>query len=200
MRQRCRNRFWSRRVRASALIAAAAMFLGMLPLAAADTSSGSAQVFRPWGDYRYYQRILGGGFETDLSTYRFSDGAKRAEGNEPWHVWKGSDRKSLLLPAGSVASLKTYESYLDDIRFFLSGPVDRRARLRVQITVSGSARGGTTTYLLAVPKSGWQVSPSLRLPVTGPQQTKATVSVTFSAYGSGDWRVDDIAIDPWRVD
>src|SRR6266702_1235679 len=62
------------------------------------------QPFAPWGDSSSYALAPGGSFESG-SAWMLAGGAKIVSGNEPFFVGSSSDSHSLLLPAGSSATV-----------------------------------------------------------------------------------------------
>ena len=171
----------------------------------APVTEPALQAFARWDDDRYYLPLAGGRFEADSAAYNFSGGAHLVRGNEPWHVWCSTDKRALSLPAGSSATVTSVETFLEDVRFFVNAPGIATAELDVAITIDavdevGNAEPVTVRYRLDGSKAGWSPSPVLELPIEGPQLVPTSVHVTLTPIGPGTWNVDELLMDPWRVD
>jgi len=192
-------------VAALGLLAAAAF---AAPAAQADSSKPcglrtSTQAFAGWGDTADYWLMKGGDFESQ-GYWALAGGATIAYGNEPWKVFGGPNARSLLLPStyASASSTTTCVQVGEDAgRLFYQAPGVAGAYLHAQVdvtTLTGVpvfSTGGDIPGAVA----GWQVSPIFRVPNLFATATGVNVKVTLKPVGvSAAWRVDDVAIDPFR--
>lgn len=175
---------------------------GVLVSSATGCESRSAsQVFLPWADVAQYVAAPGATAESRRGWTL--DGASIADGNEPWHVVSGSDSRSLSLPAGASATTDAMCVGITHptLRFFVdqrsggvvSGGVD------VEVLYEDAAGDVRTAYIGTAGGYGWHptgvmvITPAL-LPLLPGEQT--AVAFRFSARG-GDFRIDDVHVDPW---
>jgi hypothetical protein len=172
---------------------------------AATAPSPLIQAFSKWGDTNWYFALGGGTIETktlNLKVTKWS--AWYSYENEPWQVNGDDDDYSVALPLGATTLLKpTTVIYADDVRFFVKSPGGSGAKLTMTISVGSAATANygatvsSVTYTLAVPTSGWGVTPAYSVPnalVDGSQ----TISIQVANTGSGFWKVDDFMMDPHR--
>jgi hypothetical protein len=191
-------------VAALGLLAAAAF---AAPAAQADSKPcglrSSSQAFASWGDTADYWLMKGGDFEAP-GYWSLAGGATIAAGNEPWKVFGGSNKSSLLLPStsASASSSTTCVQVGEEAgRVFYQSPGVAGAYLHVQVDVTTLA--GVPVFSLAGAISGatpgWQVSPIFRIPNLFATATGMNLKVTFKPVGvSAPWSVDDVAVDPFR--
>jgi hypothetical protein len=193
-------------VAALGLLAAAAF---AAPAAQADSSKPcglrtSTQAFAAWSDTADYWLMKGGDFESPSSFWTFAGGATIAYGNEPWKVFSGGNKSSLLLPstAASASSSATCLQVGEEAgRMFYLSPGVAGSYLHVQVDVTTTA--GAPLFSLGgnIPGStaGWQVSPIFRIPNLFTTATSVNIKVTMQPAGvSAPWRVDDVSVDPFR--
>jgi hypothetical protein len=166
--------------------------------------SGASQPFLPWGDQSMYVLAPDGGFEHGGGAWNLGDGAAVVSGNERFQVGGADDSWSLSLPDGTRATTADACIGLDSptMRFFARNDGDPDGRLVVSVIVD------TLLGPLAVPvgsvdaTSDWHPTPAFlllanltALPIVN--DSTASIRLRFTARG-GDWRIDDVYIDPWK--
>ena len=192
-------------VAALGLLAAAAF---AAPAAQADSSKpcglrSSTQAFTTWGDTADYWLMQGGDFEK-AGYWSLAGGATIAAGNEPWKVFGGSNKSSLLLPStsASASSSATCVQVGEEAgRVFYQSPGVAGAYLHIQVDVTTLANVPVFTLAgdVSGATAGWQVSPVFQIPNLFATATGMNLKVTFKPVGvSAPWSVDDVAIDPFR--
>jgi hypothetical protein len=163
----------------------------------------TSRPFLRWLDPAPYVLAPGGDFEAP-SGWSLSGGARVAEGNEPFHVGGRDDRRSLVLPAGGSATSPPVCVGLlhPTLRFFAAGP----ARSRLQVEVVYRTLLGPASHTVAVLPARSRWAPTLPLPflanavgLTALEGATTTVQLRFTATGGG-WRIDDVYVDPWKID
>ncbi len=194
----------------SALVAAGASAVpasGALGVACPDPT---AKVFAPWNDWANYAYAPDGGIEAGAAGWTLSGAASIVRGNESFFVHGASDRFSLSLPAGSSATTPPMCIGLlsGKMRFFTMNAGSSSSRLRVQVMYLGGVGGvlGTTAKTLGVADiayvaSGGPWQPSPEVPMLGgvvPLFTQAVQFRFMPADRSGNWRVDDVYLDPLK--
>ncbi len=194
----------------SAFIAAGASAVtasGALGVACPDPTS---KVFAPWNDSADYAYAPDGGVEAGAAGWKLSGGASTVSGNESFFVNGPSDRFSLSLPAGSSATTPPMciGVLSGKMRFFTKNAGTSTSRLRVQVVYLGGVGGvlGTVAKTLGVADiayvtSGepWQPSPAI--PMLGGVLPVLTQAVQFKftpTDRAGNWRIDDVYLDPLK--
>jgi hypothetical protein len=175
------------------------------PLVAAAPSC-DAQVldepFLPWADPASYTLVPNGTVET---TRKWSlDGAAPANGNEKFYVNASDDVKSLSLPSGTSATTPAICVGIEHptLRFFARNRGSRFSALLVKVRwEDASGRVWSTPIGAVTGDDGWAPTPPLPvvvnlLPLLPGERT--AVAFEFTVLGDGDWRVDDLYVDPWR--
>ena len=163
----------------------------------------TAQVFRPWGDWREYSLAAGGDFEGDLSSWTLTGGATRTPGSEPFGVTGTVGKSSLLIPPG--ASATSEDTCIDltrgTFRFFARSDAPT-ARLNVDVLyVDLLTRKLRTVSLgtLSAPQRSWTPTAVLSNPllklILSAIEASPTVVYRFTAV-SGAVQIDDLHIDP----
>lgn len=205
----------TRPARAATLVACAVLGLLLVarpavagPLVASAPDCGDqalSRPFLPWLDVAQYTPQPGGGFEGSLKGWRLEDGAKVVSGNEAFDVASADDARSLALPAGAVATSSTICVGLGHptLRLFA-----RRANGTAGSTLSvevlfETAWGSVVSLPIGLLWGSDAWAPSLPLPVVANllpllPDDRTPVAFRFTAL-SGDWRVDDVLVDPWRA-
>jgi hypothetical protein len=192
---------------ALAALATALPAQGGLGITCPDPTS---QIFAPWGDYSNYAYAPDGGVEAGGTGWKLSGGAAAVRGNETFFVHGAADRNSLALPAGSSATTPPMCIGLlsGKMRFFAQNTGSSKSRLRVQVIYSGGVGGllGSVGKTLGVSDLGyvtggstWQ--PSQAVPMLGGVLPLLTQAVQFRftpADRSGNWRIDDVYLDPLK--
>lgn len=172
--------------------------------AGACPATTTSQPFLPWLDLGSYFAVPGGTFESNLSGWTVSGGAKIVPGNESYYINSRADGNSLSLPSGSkVTSPQVCVSLLSpDIRLFVQNTGSLLSLMNVSVNytdASGKAR--TLGLLPLLGTSSWAPSlPTLFLANINSllsSNGQTWVSFTFSPAGiGGHWQIDDFYVDP----
>ena len=162
-----------------------------------------AQPFAQFGDDSNYLPVPNNGFENGASGWNLSGPAYVTSGNESFFVGDASDSRSLrLLPGGSATSGVACNGTLGlKGRFFVRNLGDPSARLKVQVVYRGLFGFVISTLDVAsIQAADTTWAPSDPVPLLGglaaalPLGTRS-VALRFVASG-GDWRIDDVFVDP----
>jgi hypothetical protein len=203
------------RPRLAALVAALALAV-IAPAAQAGPIADAADctadppmhpVFLPWADPANYVLSPDGGFEGGAAGWALSGTAAVVSGNESYYVHDADDSRSLSIPAGSSATSAPTCVGLGHptVRFFTrSSDTGLLSRLNVQVLYEDATSGATVALHIgtALPSGSWQ--PTLPMPIymnTLSPLTKdgrVPVAFRFTAVGTGQWRIDDFYVDPWK--
>jgi hypothetical protein len=201
---------WAKLALISVMAAAAAG--GLASTSEAATGCGTRTVTTPFsrfGDANSYFLAPNGGFESGATNWSLSGGATVASGNESFYLRSTSDRYSLSLPTGAVASSSFVCITKDDpsVRFVARATGSIYTSLNVSATIRSSAGTVQTVYLGQLsagsfaswtPSSIYSYAVNLNMPgmiVNG----VAEISFSFSSQGSGgSWQIDDVYIDPFK--
>jgi hypothetical protein len=171
------------------------------PASAGCPSKPVSQVFLPWADPAYYSLVPDGGFEVRGGAWQLSDGARFVDDNESFYVRAPGDTWSLVIRAGASATSAPVCIGLDHptLRLFArttGGGMTQTLQVYVDYTDLAGFRRSQQIAVLG-PSSSW--TPTLPIPIT----TNAIMSLTstnvrfrFEAP-DGDWRVDDVYVDPY---
>jgi len=189
------------------------MAVGMLASTSEAASGCPARTvtspFTRFGDANSYFLAPGGGFESGTTSWTLSGGASVVSGNESYNLGSTSDRYSLALPTGSVATSSFVCITKDDpsVRFVARATGSVYNSLNVSATIRSSAGTVQTVYLGQLtagnfaswtPSSIYSYSVNLTMPgmiVNGVSE----ISFTFSSQGSsGSWQIDDVYVDPFK--
>jgi len=157
-----------------------------------------AQVFLPWADPANYFLADGGSFESGAAGWSLN-GANVSGGNEPWAV-SGAGTSSLALSAGASATsgVECVGITEPTLRFFAKGSGLGRLDVTVHFEDANgnvlSAPAGSLTGT-----GGW--TPGVQMPVVAALLAlvgdKTPVRFEFTAV-SGNWKIDDVYVDPYR--
>lgn len=191
----------------AALALAAPAHAGLLVKAAKDCPANppAARVFAPWLDISNYIPVPGGAAES-AAGWTLGGGAHIVAGNEPWKVGNKSDGNSLLIPRGGSATTDVMCVGVEypTLRFFAkrSGGT-LLSTLLIEVEFEGL--GGILKRLpVSVVLNGGQWQPTLPhvvlaslLPLLPGQRTP--VRFRFTPIGGGNWQIDDVYVDPWRI-
>jgi hypothetical protein len=162
-----------------------------------------SQPFTRWLDPMSYTLVPGGSFETGATGWKLSGSAQVVSGNEPWHVTRAADAKSLRIPSGSSAVSAPICVGLEHptLRFFAKRNSGLLSTLAVSAIVQLQAGGQLEVPVGVVAAGSW--TPTLPmlylgnlLPLLPGQYTPVTFR--FTPLLGGDWQVDDVYVDPMR--
>ena len=154
--------------------------------------------FTPWSDYANYAFAPNGGFESATTGWSVSGGRVIA-GNESFYIHSKTDRYSLSLPSGAVATSPAMCISLlsGKMRFVARG--DSGAKVKVQIiyrgllsSVLGVLDGGTYSV-----GGSWKPSPAVGMLGGVLPLLTSSVSFRFTASG-GSVVIDDVYLDPMK--
>jgi hypothetical protein len=196
------------------VVAALGLVATTIPVVDALTIRSSAcpsydlgRPFLPWLDPMYYALAPNGGLESGTDEWTLSGGAAVVSGNETYQVGGPSDGHSLLLPASSSATTTPMcVTMLDPtLRLFVVNTGSQRSNLKVEVLyvdAFGKARSDTVALLNG--SRAWRATAPLpfRAQLTHPPLlTDGTTSVAFrfTPLGTnGDWKIDDVFVDPFK--
>jgi hypothetical protein len=169
------------------------------PATAACPTPALFTALAAFGDTRSYALAPGGDFEAPAWT--LAGGATLTSGNGPLTL--GAARSSLQLPPGGSATSPVFCVDLDYpiLRFFSTQRAPKSSsKLNVDIVYPALGTGNPKAANLPKGTSEWALSPDVRL---RPDRVDSAggwrqVQVRFSAdkAQAGDWRVDDVLVDP----
>ena len=187
-------------------VAPAAAQAGPLVASAPDCDEQIlSQPFLPWVDPAHYTLAPDGGFEGGAAGWSLEGGAEVVAGNESHYVGGATDSRSLRLPAGSSATSGTICVGVEHptLRIFARNAGSALSTLRVAVHFEDAAG---EVHALPIGEFGsggaWQPSPLMPLavnllPLLPGERTP--VAFEFTPQGSGgDWRIDDVYVDPYR--
>lgn len=159
-----------------------------------------AAVFWPWGDPASYTLLPDGGMETRRGAWSLQGAASFVAGNEPFRVRAHDDVWSLAIPVGSSAlSAPTcIELGHPTLRFFARNTGQAAGALEVLVEfvdVAGFRQAQRIASLTAT--SAWGPTPVVPIFVNlvAPLMTQE-VMFRLRPVG-GNWRVDDVYVDPY---
>ena len=161
-----------------------------------------AQTFSPWLDPAWYEYAPNGGFESGATGWTVTGAAATVAGNESFYVHSAADHRSLALPAGATATSPTVCIGVEHptVRFFALNTGASTSRLAVSVVFHG-LDGKLTSLGVGQVAAGAAWAPTPVVPVLvnllsllGDQQ----VAFRFAPADSlGNWRIDDVYIDPY---
>jgi hypothetical protein len=205
---------WRARTIALCALATAAFAALAVTARPADAALGvscpdpTEQIFKPWGDWAQYAYVPNGGFESGTAGWGISGTATVVAGNETFFVNDTSDSYSLAIaPGTTVTSPAMCISLLNSkMRFFVANHGDPNARLKVQVLYNGGIGSllSLVTKLLGISDVGyvtagdaWQPSEQVGM-LSGalPLLTKSVQFRFTSLDAGGDFRIDDVYLDP----
>jgi hypothetical protein len=121
-------------------------------------------------------------------------------GNEPFYIRSSADRKSLLLPAGGMATTPPMCISLlsSKMRFVVGGAAGSKVKVQVLY------RGGVSSLLGILDggsvSSGGKWAPSPEVSMLGGVLPLLTQSVQFRLVATaGSPQVVDVYLDPWKL-
>ncbi len=182
---------------------AQAGILSLLPGACGNQPE--SQPFLQWGDTNEYTPVPGGSFEPGSAPWTLTGGASVVSGNETFYVSSKSDSHSLALPAGSSATspASCTDIYHPTLRLFLRNTGSVRSHLTVDALYPGLLGGVQTAEIGSLTgSSSWEPTPQLELLVDNLMATlsldQTAIAFRFAPADSlGNWRIDDVYLDPF---
>jgi len=184
----------------SAMLAPAASAGWLVAEAERCTEQELSEPFAPWLDPMVYTPVRDSGIERRAAGWKLKGEARPVAGNEPWKVAGGDDDSSLLVPEGSSATTAPICVGLAEptLRFFARGTDALVPLLTVDVLFEdglGNVHALPIGADLGGPWHPTSVMPVLAnlLPLLGEQ---TPVAFRFTAH-SGDFRIDDVYVDPW---
>lgn len=160
------------------------------------------QPFASWDDFGLYTLVAGGDFEGDLAGWTVQGAAAVVEGNEPFQVGGGADRRSLALDAGE--SVTSAPICIDDrypwFRLFARNTGSRRSKLRVEVLYTdtkGRLRSEGAGHYEAE-HGRWEPTGNLDIDIDFREIPGGSlpVSLRFTAGAGSRWLLDDVYVDP----
>jgi hypothetical protein len=161
------------------------------------------QPFLRWADSASYSLAPGGNFEAGAAGWALRGAAVVKSGNEPFYAHAAGESSSLALPAGSSATSPAVCVSLDHptLRLFVRNGGSFLSALKVDVLFESSTGQVLSAPIAVVPGGAW--APSLPIPIVAnllpllPNEQTA-VSFRFTPVLGGDWRIDDVYVDPWN--
>ena len=174
------------------------------PLVASATDCGDqqmAQTFAPWVDPMYYTPLAGGSFEDGTDAWELDGGAAAVAGNESFDVGDPADSQALRLPAGSSATSPTICVGLDHptLRLFARRAAGLGTAVNVDVLFEDALGNVQSLQIGAIAGSlGWQPTAPMAiganlLALLPGELTPVRFRLTPTG---GDWRIDDVYVDP----
>ena len=184
---------------AATVAVAAPAQAGPLVASATCESKPMSQVFLPWADPANYFLADGGDFEGNNDGWTYGADVAEVGVNSPFHVTSDEDGTSLAIAPGYKATSDVECVGLAEptLRFFTKGP----ALGRLDVTVQYEDAAGNVQRVLAGsdlgdgswgPTSQMVIAPALLALL--PNET-TPVRFEFKAV-SGNWKIDDVYVDP----
>lgn len=200
-----------RKVLISAALAAVAV--AVLPVASAQAGllatttdcelRDVSQPFMPWGDSYDYILVPDGAVENGAGEWSLQGGAQIVSGNSPFYSNSATDTHSVSIPKGASATTGTMciGKEHPTLRFFAKNDSSALSFLDVQIQIETSwGREVSLPVGLERGNQNWEPSSTMRLIVNYLNMQPGTytpVEFKFTAR-NGNWKVDDVYVDPRR--
>lgn len=172
--------------------------------AQACSYSGAKQAFSRWGDQSNYVLAPDGGFEAGASEWSLLAGARVVAGNESFYLNSARDSRSLRLPAGSSAVSPPICMEIDtpSFRLMARNTGDPSSQLRVEAVYNLLGAVHTKVVSDLTGGSSWAPSQSistvLSLATVVGTLVPSSIQIRITPLdATGNWRVDDLYIDPF---
>lgn len=178
---------------------------GPLVAAAPDCESiAFEQPFLAWADPADYILDRGGAFETGAAGWSLDDAAVVA-GNETYAVHGAGDSSSLSIAAGGSATSSTGCVGIEHptLRFFARNSGSALSTLRTEVLFE-DATGAVHALTIGTVANTGDWAPTAQMPLVVnllPLLPGDYTPVQFRFTpqgGGGEWRIDDVYVDPWR--
>jgi hypothetical protein len=187
---------------ASLAIASSAQ-AGVLVASAPNCSDfETSQPFMPWADPSEYILDPGGSFEGGADGWALN-GAEVGSGNEPYYANEDGGTSSLHIGSGDSATSSTICVGLEHptLRFFARNSGSPLATMRVSVRFE-DAYGDVHSLPIGLVTGGGGWQPTLPMVVTANllpllPGNYTPVQFRFTPQG-GDWKIDDVFVDPKR--
>ena len=162
--------------------------------------------FAKFGDKRYYVMAPSGSFENSaVSGWQLSGGAKRVSEADPVDLGANDGAGLLALPKGAKAISPTMCVDFDYPSFRLLSKALNKGELKIEITypdVNKPVWEELKKYdgdQFQNAGSGWKLTDDIdmKIDLGGKQDGYRKVAFRFTAL-SGNWRMDDLYVDPRR--
>jgi hypothetical protein len=177
--------------RPALIVSLLALALLLAAPAAAHADCGAqplARTFLPWLDAAWYEAAPDGGLEAGGASWALTPGAAVVAGNDPYEP----GASALSLPAG--ASATTPPMCVDlahpTLRFFARG----RGGALVVTALFTDALGVPHELPVGALAAGGDWAPSPVMAIVG---NLLSSQVAFRFASAGDWRIDDVFVDPY---
>jgi hypothetical protein len=185
-----------------------------------------SKAFSQWGDQNDYFTVTDGTFEAGAASWSLVGGPKVMPGEQaPWKVNGPNHNSAMVLPKTSRASapqtcVVVGEEY---VRFLYRAPASTSSYMHVSVRASNSVTSLMYSITLqGTGTAGWFVSPPIPIPNVRPawaarnaalaaanptvklapmsphEQFFQQVDISFRAI-TGEWAIDDVMIDPFKV-
>ena len=159
--------------------------------------------FIRWGDAASYVLTPSGTAE-NRAHWTLEGGAAPASGNESFYVHDEDEKSSLALPPGSWATTASMCVGLTrpTLRFFARNDGSLASVLRVDVLFEDTL-GAVWSVPIGTVLGAAEWQPTLPLAVVAnllpllPDGNTA-VAFRFTPDRAGDWKIDDVYVDPWR--
>lgn len=163
--------------------------------------------FTPWGDSNPYFAIDGGTFENGAPGWSLPSSASIGSPNEPWNVNGAGDANSLYVPnGGSVTSAPVCVTASSPaLRLFYVNTGGNDRVMQVFLNYTGTDDKPHSAKLADQKNNGsWAPSASIQflsqiqnvLTQDGQTNVTFTFTVPYQSTRPGNWRIDDIEVDP----
>jgi hypothetical protein len=166
----------------------------------------TSQAFSGSGDPNQYFLAPGGSFEAGTPAWSLADGAARVTGNNTAGGDPSTNTTSLSLPAGSSATSPRMcvNILTPTMRFYVRNTGAATARLGVTVLYSLPNGNPASLQVAQIKGTGvWQPSASIALlmnvmSLSSPAGT-TNISIQLRPLdATGQWRVDDVYVDPFK--
>jgi hypothetical protein len=161
------------------------------------------QPFLPWADVANYVLAPGGTFENGATGWTLSGGASVVTGDEPFDVHAAGETQGLSLPAGSSATSGSMCVGIEHptLRLFARNTGFVLSTLKVEVLFE-DASGDVHSLPIGLLTASSSFQPTVVMPVVANLLTllpdeRTAVAFRFTPHG-GNWRIDDVYVDPYR--
>jgi hypothetical protein len=161
------------------------------------------QPFIQWADPASYVLAPSGTFEQGVGSWDLDGAASVSTGDEPYDVHGAGEVQGLGLPAGSSATTGSMCVGIEHptLRLFARNTGSILSTLKVEVLFE-DAGGDVHALPIGLLLGGSQWRPTLAMPIVAnllpllPGEHTA-VAFRFTPNG-GNWRIDDVYVDPYR--